>query len=503
MPRPRGAGGRSGRPAQNFPTSHSSTSRSPRSSSHRSSTPRPPAPRRVSALEAALEASAATPSPEPTPFAQLGLAPRLVTALQRQGLVDAFEIQARVLPDALAGRSLLGRAQTGSGKTIGFGLPLLTRVAASRGTRRPMPRQPRGLVLVPTRELAGQVTEVLETLGRALDVRVTAVYGGAPLGRQSAALRRGVDIVVATPGRLTDLIERQDCSLDAVEIVVLDEADHLCDLGFFPAITKLLDMTPSDGQRLLFSATLDSDVEKIANRYLTDPAVHAVPEEASTGQVEHQIVQVRSEDKLAMTAQLADASPRTLVFVRTKHGADRLARQLARAGVDALAIHGDLRQSARERALASFASGRSPVLVATDVAARGIHVDAIDLVIHFDPPQDAKTYLHRSGRTGRAGADGVIVSFAQGDQVRELERMHVQAGVTSTLVIAEVTREMPTVPTVPTVAQTPAPVVSADRYPSRRESTRAGGQRAAPRRRPSSAAAYSSGSRPTARRRVA
>jgi len=353
---------------------------------------------------------------------------------------------------------------------------------------------------VPTRELASQVTEVLETLGRALDVRVTAVYGGASLGRQSAALRRGVDIVVATPGRLTDLIERRECSLDAVEITVLDEADHLCDLGFFPAITKLLDMTPADGQRLLFSATLDSDVEKLAGRYLTDPAVHAVPEEAPSGQVEHQIVQVRSEDKLAMTAQLAEAAPRTLVFVRTKHGADRLARQLTRAGVEALPIHGDLRQSAREKALAAFASSRSPVLVATDVAARGIHVDAVDRVVHFDPPQDAKTYLHRSGRTGRAGAEGIVVSFAPGDGVREVQRMHVQAGVTSTLVVAEVTREMPAISSV-------APIETADRYPSRRDSSRGGApygaSRAAPRRPQSSAAAHSAGARPSSRRRVA
>ncbi len=494
MPRPRGAAGRSGRPAQHTSSSRSSS----RSGARASAGPRAAAPRRVSALEAALEASAATPSPEPTPFAQLGLEPRLVTALARQGLVNAFEIQARVLPDGLAGRSLLGRARTGSGKTIGFGLPLLTRVAASRGTRRPMPRQPRGLVLVPTRELASQVTEVLETLGRALDLRVTAVYGGASLGRQSAAMRRGVDIVVATPGRLTDLIERQECSLDAVEITVLDEADHLCDLGFFPAITKLLDMTPADGQRFLFSATLDADVEKLASRYLTDPAVHAVPEEAPTGQVEHQIVQVRAEDKLAMTAQLAESAPRTLVFVRTKHGADRLARQLTRAGVEALPIHGDLRQSARERALAAFASSRSPVLVATDVAARGIHVDAVDRVVHFDAPQDAKTYLHRSGRTGRAGAEGIVVSFAPGDGVREVQRMHVQAGVTSTLVVAEITREMPAV--------SAAPVDSsdrADRYPSRRDSSRGPSQHAAPRRHQSSAAAHSASARPGGRRRVA
>jgi superfamily II DNA/RNA helicase len=397
-----------------------------------------------------MERSAALPSPEPTPFGELGLPPKLVDALARTGLTTAFEIQARVLPDALAGRTLLGRARTGSGKTIAFGLPVLTRLAESGLRRRPTVI--RGLILVPTRELAGQVMEVIEPLGRALGLKTLAVYGGASMGRQIDALRRGVDIVVATPGRLIDLIERRSATLNAVEVTVLDEADHLADLGFMPAVTKLLDQTPADGQRLLFSATLDRDVDALIRRYLPDPVVHAVADEAPSGQVDHRLVSVRFGDKVGVTASIAGAPGRTLVFVRTKHGADRLAKQLSRAGVPAAAIHGDLRQSQRERALDGFTRGLVPVLVATDVAARGIHVDAVERVLHFDPANDAKTHLHRSGRTGRAGADGTVVTLVLPDQSREVERMHRDAGTPSTL-LDVAPRDM----TVPTVAPAASP----------------------------------------------
>jgi superfamily II DNA/RNA helicase len=384
----------------------------------------------VSELETALRRSAAEPSPEPTPFTELGLPPKLVDALARVGLTTAFEIQARVLPDALAGRTLLGRARTGSGKTIAFGLPVLTRLASSGQRRRP--GAIRGLILVPTRELAGQVVDALEPLGRSLGLRTLAVYGGASMGKQISALRGGVDLVVATPGRLVDLIERRSATLDSVEVTVLDEADHLADLGFLPVVTQLLDMTPSDGQRLLFSATLDREVDKLVRRFLPDPAVHSVPDETPSGHVEHHTVEVRFGDKVGVAAQIAGADGRTLIFVRTKHGADRLAKQLSRVGVSAAAIHGDLRQSQRERALDGFTRGRIPVLVATDVAARGIHVDAVERVVHYDPANDPKTHLHRSGRTGRAGADGAVVTLVLPDQTREVERMHQQAGTPST-----------------------------------------------------------------------
>ncbi|MDQ1631967.1 MAG: hypothetical protein QOC80_1939, partial [Frankiaceae bacterium] len=267
---------------------------------------------------------------------------------------------------------------------------------------------------------------------RSLGLRTLAVYGGASMGKQISALRGGVDLVVATPGRLVDLIERRSATLDSVEVTVLDEADHLADLGFLPVVTQLLDMTPSDGQRLLFSATLDREVDKLVRRFLPDPAVHSVPDETPSGHVEHHTVEVRFGDKVGVAAQIAGADGRTLIFVRTKHGADRLAKQLSRVGVSAAAIHGDLRQSQRERALDGFTRGRIPVLVATDVAARGIHVDAVERVVHYDPANDPKTHLHRSGRTGRAGADGAVVTLVLPDQTREVERMHQQAGTPST-----------------------------------------------------------------------
>jgi superfamily II DNA/RNA helicase len=394
--------------------------------------PSTPRPRRdaPSALDLALTEALARPEPEARTFAQLGLPQPLVTVLARRGIHEPFAIQSRTLPDALAGRDVLGRAQTGSGKTLGFGLPMLARLleTASRRT----PKRPRGLVLVPTRELARQVSDALAPLGDALNLRVTTVYGGAPMGRQIEHLRRGVDIVVATPGRLIDLMERGDCELGQVEIAVIDEADHMADLGFLPAVTRILDTTPSSGQRMLFSATLDRGVDRLVHRYLTDPAIHAVaPATASIDAMDHHVFTLAAQDKVAVAAELAARPARTLFFVRTKHGADRLAKQLTRTGVDALAIHGNLNQNQRQRALDAFAAGHTRVLVATDVAARGIHVDDVDLVVHYDPANDHKGYLHRSGRTARAGATGTVVSFAEPAQVGAVAQLHRAASVRS------------------------------------------------------------------------
>ena len=307
---------------------------------------------------------------------------------------------------------------------------MLSRVAVIAG--RPRAAAPRGLVLVPTRELAEQVADVLRPIGRSLGLLIATVYGGVSIGRQIDRLRRGADVVVATPGRLIDLLDRQACSLADVDVTVLDEADHMADLGFLPSVTKILDLTPAGGQRLLFSATLDQGVDRLVRAYLTDPALHAVgPEAVATGAAEHATLVLDPADKVAVAAEMAGRPSRTLFFVRTKHGADRLARQLERAGVPTAAIHGDRNQNQRQRALDAFAAGHPRVLVATDVAARGIHVGGIELVVHFDPPRDHKDYLHRSGRTARAGATGLVVALTQRDQVRDLERLHAAAGVES------------------------------------------------------------------------
>jgi superfamily II DNA/RNA helicase len=365
-----------------------------------------------------------------TDFAELGVPTTLTAVLAARGITTPRPIQARTLPDALAGRDVLGRAETGSGKTLAFGLPLLVRTATASGKR--SPRQPRGLVVVPTRELADQVHDELLPLAAVLNLRLLAVYGGVPLGRQAQELRRGIDVVVATPGRLLDLLGQGVCSLDAVAITVLDEADHMADMGFLPAVTSLLDRVPAGGQRLLFSATLDTQVDTLVHRYLTDPVRHTVaPTAAATARMDHQIRTVRASDKVTVAAELAGRPGRTLVFVRTKHRAARLARQLQQAGVRAGALHGNLAQPARTRALAAFAAGTVPVLVATDIAARGIHVDGIDLVVHFDPPTEPKAYLHRSGRTARAGAAGTVITLVLPEQATEVAKLHRRAQVTT------------------------------------------------------------------------
>ncbi len=411
---------------------------------NRAGSPRPVGEPARSPLDLALDAALAVPAPGPRTFAELGLPAPLVTALARRGVTEPFAIQARALPDALAGRDVLGRAQTGSGKTLAFGLPMLTRLTDasvptspsgtgvdSRTTRRrSAPHRPRGLVLVPTRELALQVADVLGPLAAPLGLRVTTVYGGSSYTRQIDALTRGVDVVIATPGRLVDLIERRVCALADVEVTVLDEADFMADLGFLPVVTNLLAQTADGGQRMLFSATLDRGVGTLVGKFLSDPAVHAVaPAAAPVEAMEHRVFTVERADKVAVAAQVAGRPGRTLFFVRTKHGADRLATQLGRAGVDAAAIHGNLGQGARQRALAAFSEGSTRVLVATDVAARGIHVDDVDLVVHFDPPNDHKDYLHRSGRTARAGATGTVVALVLPEETRSVEQIHRAARV--------------------------------------------------------------------------
>jgi superfamily II DNA/RNA helicase len=359
-------------------------------------------------------------------FAELGVPGPLVAALAGAGITVPFPIQAATLPDALAGMDVLGRGRTGSGKTLGFSIPLVAGLAGGHTSA----GRPRGLVLVPTRELASQVQAVILPLAQAMDLTVATIFGGTGQNAQVAALHRRVDIVVACPGRLADLIEQGHCHLGDVEISVLDEADHMADLGFLPVVRRLLEATPPKGQRMLFSATLDNAVDVLVRRFLSDPAVHAVDSAtAAPGAMVHHLLTVAPGDRVGVVAALAGGSNRSLVFTRTKHGAQKLTRQLARAGVSVADLHGNLGQGARERNLASFACGAARVLVATDIAARGIHVDGIGLVIHADPPAGHKAYLHRSGRTARAGADGVVITVQSPAQAADVRGLMRRAGV--------------------------------------------------------------------------
>jgi superfamily II DNA/RNA helicase len=348
-----------------------------------------------------------------------------VAALAAVGIDAPFPIQAATLPDALAGRDILGRGQTGSGKTLGFCIPLAARLADGYTSA----CRPRGLVLVPTRELASQVCAVLAPLAEAVGLSVAAIYGGVPQRPQVAKLRDRADIVVACPGRLADLIEQGHCQLGDVEVSVLDEADHMADLGFLPVVRRLLDLTPPDGQRMLFSATLDAAVDVLARRFMNRPVHHDVGLAEAPSAMVHRLLTVASADRVGVVKALAGGSGRSLVFTRTKHAARRLARQLAASGIAAADLHGDLGQGARERNLAAFASGAVRVIVATDVAARGIHVDGIDLVIHADPPAEHKAYLHRSGRTARAGAAGTVITLQTQDQAADVRSLMRKAGV--------------------------------------------------------------------------
>ena len=352
-------------------------------------------------------------------FAALGVPPQLVTVLAERNIDSPFPIQTATLPDTLAGRDVLGRGRTGSGKTLAFALPLVVRLSGSasngRGGRA---KQPRGLVLAPTRELATQIQDVIAPLAQAAGLQVITIFGGVSQHRQVQALQRGVDIVVATPGRLEDLMRQGHARLDAIEITVLDEADHMADLGFLPSVTRILAATPARSQRMLFSATLDRGVDKIVRQFLHDQLVHSVDSaESPVAAMSHHVFLVRdASQKSAMVRTLAGGSSRRLLFTRTKHQARKLARQLTQDGIPAVEMHGNLSQNARERGLLAFSSGEVQVMVATDIAARGIHVDDVDLVVHVDPPVEHKAYLHRSGRTARAGNDGDVVTLVLPEQ---------------------------------------------------------------------------------------
>ena len=373
------------------------------------------------------EHTAAIIDPDAT-FASLGVSQALIASLARSGVTSPFPIQSATLPDSMTGRDVLGRGKTGSGKTIAFAIPIVSVIAESPSHRQPS--RPRGLVLVPTRELANQVAEVLTPLAAALGLKVATVYGGVGQNPQIQALRGGADIVVACPGRLEDLIQQGFCRLDAVEVTVLDEADHMADLGFLPAVRRLLDATPKKGQRLLFSATLDGGVDTIVRRYLANPIVHSVdPPAAQVSTMTHHVFAVSAADKPSVVRDLAAGMDRALLFTRTKHGAKKLAKQLTAGGIPAVELHGNLSQNARERNLDDFMAGRTLVLVATDIAARGIHVDDIALVVHVDPPAEHKAYLHRSGRTARAGSDGIVVTIMTPEQVGDVKSLAKAAGI--------------------------------------------------------------------------
>ncbi len=362
-----------------------------------------------------------------TSFADLGVSENLVSALNRVGITQPFPIQVATLPDALAGRDVLGRGKTGSGKTLAFSIPLISRI--SRRNRRPS--RPSGLVLAPTRELATQITATLEPLAAAQGLKVTTIFGGVSQNRQVAALQSGVDVVVACPGRLEDLMKQRLINLDAVAITVIDEADHMADLGFLPGVTRILTATPATGQRLLFSATLDNGVDKLVKRFLRNEVLHSVDEANSpVAAMTHHVFHVAStEAKKELVHRLASGTGRRILFLRTKHQARKLAKQLTEAGVPAVDLHGNLSQPARDRNLARFAAGDARVLVATDIAARGVHVDDVELVVHIDPPSEHKSYLHRSGRTARAGSAGDVVTLVLPEQQAETQVLLRKAGI--------------------------------------------------------------------------
>ncbi|WP_077097381.1 DEAD/DEAH box helicase [Mycobacterium terramassiliense] len=360
-------------------------------------------------------------------FADLGVRESLTDVLTAQGITHPFPIQIETLPDTLSGRDVLGRGKTGSGKTLAFSIPMVSRLVGH--PRRPS--RPSGLVLAPTRELASQITAALEPLAAANNLRVTTIFGGVPQGKQVAALKSGVDIVVACPGRLEDLMRQRVISLDSIEITVIDEADHMADLGFLPGVTRILAATPSGGQRLLFSATLDNGVDKLVNRFLRNAVLHSVDGSNSpVSEMTHHVFHVSgAQAKKELVHRLAAGSGRRILFMRTKHQARKLAKQLTESGVPAVDLHGNLSQPARDRNLAAFSTGEARVLVATDIAARGVHVDGIELVVHIDPPAEHKAYLHRSGRTARAGNAGDVVTVVLPEQRKDTHALMRRAGI--------------------------------------------------------------------------
>jgi superfamily II DNA/RNA helicase len=474
------------------PTSNS------RGARRRSSGRRPGADRQVRPATAGFAPAApavAVAAPQPvvdyvTDFVALGVPAPLIAVLAARGVDTAFPIQSATLPDSLHGHDVLGRGKTGSGKTIAFALPLVARLAASGKQRQS--GKPRALVLVPTRELANQVMTSLAPIAAAMSLRVATVYGGVSQSPQVSALRHGVDIVVACPGRLEDLIQQRHCRLDAVEITVLDEADHMADLGFLPGVKRILDATPVGGQRLLFSATLDKGIDGLVKRYLVNPIVHSVdPEVSSINTMTHHVLAVSVADKMAVVSALASGMDRSLLFMRTKHGAKKLAKVLCTNGIPAVELHGNLSQNARERNLADFSSGKVKVLVATDIAARGIHVDDIALVIHVDPPAEHKAFLHRSGRTARAGAEGIVATVMTPDQAGDVRSLARAAGIAPTVTNVNPTHALLTElagPAAPKVAYRPQVIEQAhssqrqrSSQPGRRSAASPGARSGAPR----------------------
>ena len=362
-------------------------------------------------------------------FSELGIEKDLVEELNNQGITEPFEIQKITIPDILEGRDVCGKAKTGSGKTIAFGLPLVQLLPVSK------PGKPTGLALVPTRELAIQVCKELEPLALKRDLMVRAIYGGSPIEKQIEALKKGVDFVVATPGRLIDLLERGNITVTSVEKIVIDEADRMADMGFMPQVEWILRQVEADHQTLLFSATLDGMVSGLISRYQDDPAMHEVDSrEVTVSEMQHRFIAVHEMDQVKVAAAIINSSNKTIVFTKTRWGANKLASKLLKENVDAAAIHGDLRQSQREKALKDFTKGKIRSLVATDVAARGIHVDDVEAVIHYDPASDAKTYLHRSGRTARAGGSGVVVSLICWDEELEIRKLMRRLGLKQPIV---------------------------------------------------------------------
>ncbi|MFE1083728.1 DEAD/DEAH box helicase [Brevibacterium sediminis] len=371
-------------------------------------------------------------TPAPTSFAELGVPAKLVDSLDREGKTQAFPIQQDTLPDTLAGRDVLGRGKTGSGKTLAFSIPLVARLAESgKGSQKF--RHPRGLVLAPTRELATQITEVIDPLAKAVGLRTTTIFGGVKQRRQEVALKAGVDIVVACPGRLEDLLQQDILTLENIEVTILDEADHMADLGFLPGVTRILNQTPAEGQRMFFSATLDNDVDKLVRRFLHNEVLHSVDEATShVSAMTHHVFEVSVDDKNELVHKLASGTGRRILFTRTKHRAKRFARQLTAAGIPAVDLHGNLSQGARDRNLAAFTDGEAKVLVATDIAARGVHVDSVELVVHVDPPTEHKAYLHRSGRTARAGSAGDVVTVMTAEERKDTQILLRKAAIKAT-----------------------------------------------------------------------
>ncbi|GAA1226902.1 DEAD/DEAH box helicase [Kitasatospora nipponensis] len=377
--------------------------------------------------EFAMPVSTTPALPAVESFDELDMPKALLATLTRQGVTAPFAIQAATLPNSLAGRDVLGRGRTGSGKTIAFGLAVLARTAG----RKAEPRRPLALVLVPTRELAQQVTEALTPYAHAVRLRMATVVGGMSIGRQAQVLNRGAEVVVATPGRLKDLIQRGDCQLDGVGITVLDEADQMADMGFLPQVTELLEQVAEGCQTMLFSATLDRNVDRLVRRFLEDPVTHSVdPSAGAVSTMEHHVLHVQNFDKNATIAHIASRDGGVIMFIDTKHGADRLVEDLLASGVKAAALHGGKSQPQRTRTLEQFRTGQVTALIATNVAARGIHVDGLDLVVNLDPPNDHKDYLHRGGRTARAGESGTVVTLVLPNQRREMARMMTTAAIT-------------------------------------------------------------------------